>query len=308
MKYQLQNLNASNELTQDIEEVIQLIKQTPKKDLVSIINRFEVSGQVIRTDHIVFHDNSELVFTNNDFPYVVIAAKNLKFNAPQIKSTVRMGDYNLALLKGERGATGANGGVGQHGLDGGTGEMGKMKDVPDIYLFIENIATDHGELSTFDWQIRFNGLKGGQGGDGGTGGNGGGGDRGRTSSSGPGFCRRGGGSGGNGGNSGRGGKGGEGGNGSEGSIVYLVGAKPITDRLTYAKFFLEGGSGGEGGQPGTSGQAGRGGSGGSGSRHCSGGSRGSDGQVLKNLGVGSKGQDGDRGEIKIVDYLISQIF
>ncbi len=308
MEYQLQDLNLSNELTEDVNEIIQQIKATPKKDLVSVINRFEISDKIIRTENIVFHNNSELVFTNYELPYVVIAAKNLKFNAPQIKSTVKMGEFNLAVLKGEKGATGTNGGQGQPGVDGGTGTKGKQKDIPDIYLFVENIATDYGELSTFDWQIQFNGLKGGEGGEGGTGGNGGAGDSGRTSSSGPGFCRRGGGNGGNGGNSGRGGKGGEGGDGSEGALVYLIGARPTTDRLTYAKFFLEGGAGGNGGQPGSSGQAGNGGPGGSGSRHCSGGNQGSNGQVLGNLGQGAKGKDGGRGEIKIITRSISDLF
>jgi hypothetical protein len=308
MEYQLQELNLSKELTEDVDEIIQQIKATPKKDLVSIINRFEISERIIRTENLVFHNNSELVFTNYDLPYVVIAAKNLKFNAPLIKSTVKMGEYNLAVLKGEKGATGADGGESQAGLDGGTGTKGNRKDIPDIYLFVENIATDHGELSTFDWQIQFNGLKGGQGGDGGNGGNGGAGRKGRNSSSGPGFCNSGAGGGGNGGNSGRGGQGGEGGDGSEGAIVYLVGTKTTTDRLTYAKFFLEGGAGGEGGTPGLSGQAGSGGAGGNGSRHCSGGSSGSNGQVLGNLGQGTKGKAGERGEIKIITRSISDIF
>lgn len=308
MEYQLQELDLSTELTDDVDEIIQQIKATPKKDLVSIINRFEIADKIIRTENIVFHNNSELVFTNFDLPYVIIAAKNLKFNAPQIKSTVKMGEFNLAVLKGDKGATGGNGGPGQPGSDGGNGSKGKLKDIPDIYLFVENIATDHGELSTFDWQIQFNGLKGGEGGEGGIGGNGGNGSSGRTSSSGPGFCRRGGGDGSRGGNSGKGGKGGEGGDGGDGAIVYLVGSKQTTDRLTYAKYFLEGGAGGEGGQPGASGKGGSGGAGGSGSRHCSGGDRGSNGAAMGNLGQGSKGIDGERGEVKIIIRSISDIF
>jgi hypothetical protein len=308
MTYNFEALELVEESTQDLDNIVEQIKSTPLSDVVSVINQYVVTDNIIRTNNLVFHDNSELIFKDLDVPYIIIAAKNLKFNAPQIKSTIKLANFDTSSLKGQTGAKGADGGSEQKGGDGDTGTNGNTKEIPDVFLFIENIATDHGELSTFDWQIKLNGLSGGEGGTGGNGGNGGKGSKGRNSSSGFGFCRKGAGNGSKGGDAGRGGRGGNGGDGGDGAIVYLVGSSYTTDRLIYAQYFLEGGKGGDGGKPGNSGLPGKGGDGGKGSTHCSGGDRGSSGNVPGNLGSGIPGQNGNRGEIKIIERSNSDLF
>lgn len=310
MNYKLMSLELTPTANDFVDQIIQQVKATPKKDLLSVVGQLEVSENIVRVENLVFHDNSLLQFTNLDAPYLVVAAKNLKFNAPKIKSSVSIKSIDINRLKGDNGSNGANAqnGNGAHGSNGTTGGKGKTKQLPDVYLMIENISTDFGDLSTFDWRLIFSGFKGGQGGQGGNGGNGGRGQDGVNSASGPGFCRRGGGNGQNGGNGGRGGKGGDGGDGGDGAAIYLVSQKVITDRLTYAQFFLEGGEGGDPGIPGNSGEGGTGGSGGSGSTFCSGGNAGGRGVKPDNLGHGNKGNSGSRGEIVIINKNISDLF
>lgn len=303
---------SSNETTIP-EEVLDLIKRAPKKDVVSIIGKYEVNDQVIRADNLVFHNNSELVFTNYDVPYIVIAVKELKFNAPLIKSTIRLADFDVSSLKGKKGERGTNGHTrsnrdGSPGTDGTVGEKGASKAVPNLFIIVEKINTDFGELSTFDLQINFKGVQGGPGGDGGDGGDGGNATTGRSSKSNWVKCTRHAGTGGSGGASGRGGKGGEGGDGSNGAIVYLVGNESVTGRLVYARYLLDEGAEGAGGAPGISGKGGGAGAGGDGSRHCSGGNKGNDGAVLPNLGPGEKGKRGTRGEIKIIKKSLDGLF
>ena len=308
-------LKAHPGMTQIPDSIINQIKNTQKKDLISIMGRYEVSSQVIRTDNLVFHNNSELIFTNHSFPYVIIATKNLKFNAPAIKATVKFGKYDIALIKGLKagsGKIGMNGvGNGVRGGNGGNGEVGGnggTQNTPDIYLIIENISTDFGDITTFDWQVFTTGFEGGQGGDGGDGGNGGNGSGGRNSRSNLVSCTRGASNGGRGGDGGQGGIGGQGGPGGNAGNIYLIGSPEITQKLTYVQFLLNGGKGGNGGLPGASGNGGSGGSGGNGSTFCSGANRGGNGTKPNSLGQGIVGQSGLNGEVKIINQTVTNLF
>ncbi len=297
------------------DSIINQIKNTTKKDLISIMGKYEVTSQIIRTDNLVFHNNSELVFTNYAFPYVIIATKNLKFNAPAIKATVRFGNYDIAVIKGSKGSAGSAGGNGVgngvrggNGTAGGTGGKGGSQNTPDIYLVIDKISTDFGDITTFDWQVFTSGLAGGQGGDGGDGGRGGNGSGGRNSRSNAFHCTRGASNGGGGGTGGQGGVGGQGGTGGKAGNIYLVGSPEITQKLTYVQLLLNGGNGGKGGTPGISGNGGSGGRGGSGSTHCSGANRGGNGSTPASLGLGKIGQNGRSGEVKIINQTVTGLF
>lgn len=307
--------NIHSVIAQIPDDVKSQIMNTPKKDLISIMGKYEVTSQVIRTDNLVFHNNSELIFTNYSYPYVIIAAKNLKFNAPAIKATVKFGNYDIAILKGTKGSTGnaggngsGNGVKGHNGAVGGIGGNGNTQNTPDIYLVIENISTDYGDITTFDWQVFSTGLQGGQGGDGGNGGNGGNGSGGRNSRSNLLHCTRGASNGGRGGDGGQGGKGGNGGTGGKAGDIILVGAPEVTQKLTYVQFSLNGGSGGNAGLPGISGNGGSGGSGGSGSTHCSGADKGANGNKPNPLGQGIIGQNGKNGDVKIINQNVNSFF
>jgi hypothetical protein len=297
------------------DTITQLIRNTPKKDLISVIGRMEFSQQVMRVENLVFHNNSELVFNNYDLPYVIIAVKNLKFNAPAVKSSVKFEGFNLNTLKGAKGTSGTGGAPGQgngvkggNGSNGDTGTKGGTKHTPDLYLIVENINTDFGDIASFDWQVFTTGIVGGQGGDGGNGGNGGNGSGGRNSRSNVFHCTRGASNGGRGGNGGSGGKGGPGGNGGNAGNIYLVGNTIVTNRLTYVQYKLSGGNSGQGGVPGTSGPGGAGGGGGRGSTHCSGANRGSNGASPATLGSGETGTKGEDGEVRIVKKTVSDLF
>lgn len=308
-------INLQNAIAQLPDSIINRIKTVPKKDLISIMGKYEISSQIIRAENLVFHNNSELIFTDYSLPYVVIAAKNLKFNAPAIKSTVRFGNYDITLLKGKKGSNGnigadgsGNGVRGENGGNGGSGGIGGTQHTPDIYLIIENISTDFGDISTFDWQVLTTGLEGGQGGDGGDGGQGGNGSSGRNSRSNMFHCTRGASNGGQGGDGGQGGNGGRAGNGGNAGNIHLVGSAEVTQKLTYVQMLLNGGSSGRLGDPGISGNGGSGGSGGSGSTHCSGANRGGNGNKPSALGQGAAGQKGQNGEVKISNQNISTLF
>ncbi|MBL7904002.1 MAG: hypothetical protein JNL22_03170 [Bacteroidales bacterium] len=302
-------------LAQVNQEIFEKVKQTPKKDLISIVGKYEVNEQIIKAENLVFHEKSELVFTNYNVPYVVIAVKNLKFNAPQVRSIVRFKDYDLVKLKGQKGVNGGNGANGtsdgsngKPGRNGGTGRNGLTQKMPDIYIMVENIATDIGDLGTFDWVIDGNGVKGGTGGDGGDGGSGGNGSKGKKSSDGFGTCKRGGQNGGHGANGGKGGIGGKGGNGGNGANIYLVGNNASINRLTYAQYLNDGGMEGDGGKPGKSGAGGKGGKGGDGSTFCSGGNNGGDGSKPSANIKGQNGNKGKKGQLKITEREISDLF
>ncbi|WP_290801635.1 hypothetical protein [Flavobacterium sp.] len=297
------------------DSLLTQIINTPKKDLISVMGKYEVTSQVLRTENLVFHNDSELIFTNYSFPYVIIAAKNLKFNAPAIKATVKFGSYDIVVLKGSKGASGAtgangsgNGVRGGNGGSGGVGGNGNSQNTPDIYLIIDNISTDYGDITSFDWQVFTSGLEGGQGGDGGNGGTGGNGSGGRNSRSNAFHCTRGASNGGAGGNGGQGGIGGNGGTGGNAGNIILVGNTAVTQKLTYVQFLLNGGTGGKAGLPGVSGSGGSGGSGGKGSTHCSGADRGSNGSSPSALGEGTKGQNGQNGEVKIINQDVATLF
>jgi len=307
--------NVQDAISQIPDSLVTQIMNTPKKDLISVMGKYEVTSQVIRTENLVFHNNSELIFTNYSYPYVIIAAKNLKFNAPAIKATVKFGNYDIAIIKGSKGSTGSNGGNGSgngvRGSNGTAGEVGgngNHQNTPDIYLIIENISTDFGDITTFDWQVFTTGLEGGQGGDGGNGGNGGNGSGGRNSRSNTFHCTRGASNGGRGGDGGQGGIGGIGSTGGNAGDIILVGSSEVTQKLTYVQFLLNGGIGGKAGLPGISGNGGSGGSGGRGSTHCSGADRGGNGNKPTPLGQGTNGQNGQNGEVKIINQVVNSLF
>jgi hypothetical protein len=308
-------INVHTAIAQIPDSLRNQILNTPKKDLISVMGKYEVTSQVIRTENLVFHNNSELIFTNYSYPYVIIAAKNLKFNAPAIKATVKFGNYDILVLKGLKGSTGSAGGNGSgngvrggNGSAGGNGGNGNTQNTPDIYLIIDNISTDFGDITTFDWQVFTTGLEGGQGGDGGSGGIGGNGSGGRNSRSNAFHCTRGASNGGRGGDGGQGGIGGTGGTGGNAGDIILVGSSDVTQKLTYVQFLLNGGNAGKGGLPGESGNGGSGGSGGRGSTHCSGADRGGNGSKPNPLGQGANGQNGQNGEVKIINQTITDLF
>lgn len=275
------------------------IIETPKNALLSI-TEFETTERNIRAYDLVFHDNSKFSFSEFRYSYVTISANFLKFNSPQLKSTVTLGNFPIDHLTGETGVNGIDATSDDNGGDGRTGGKGQSQPVPDIYLFINEMETDIDVIPKIDWTVMAQGVQGGRGGKGGQGGKGGKGKNGSQARVRVDGCH-GGGDGKRGGDGGRGGRGGDGGDGSDGGDIFIIANSDVIKKMSYFKYINNGGSPGEGGYPGNSGEPGEGGDGGKSSGGCGGGDHGKPGNVLQSLGFGLTGAKGKRGNIYYID-------
>lgn len=317
-------VNAQKIIEAEIKEalpqsVIDKIENTTDiTSVFSVGNDEHFSGQVIKANEIVFSENARLTFDNIDAPWIVLVADKIKFQNPNRPARITFSSTNISEpSKASNGSNGANanGRNGRHGKPGAnghtgtTGITGKTKNLPHIYIVTKELTSPNGMPAFAPLAILGNGLRGGKGGKGGNGGNGGKGYSGLKAASGVLDCKRGAGNGGRGGNAGLGGKGGQGGKGGNGVSVTIISTSIANEAFSYIQLLNSGGIGGPGGSPGHNGNSGEGGGMGRGTGHCSGGRSGSRGSIPNpsNLGYGSEGTDGSKGNFLLVTTTIPDL-
>lgn len=268
------------------------------------------AGAVLKADVISFSADSELVLQNSTAPFIVIAARDVKF--PDAKATYRIRFVDALAADGVDGPDGASGanGQGEHdftghaGATGSTGQsggIGTTQALPHVYLIVDHFSIgDNAKPRLINLSLKLRGTTGGDGGRGGAGGDGGDGAEGHKGSDGLFDCKHGGGDGGRGGNGGIGGTGGGGGTGGNGGSLTFVSTPLGVSQFGYASILNQGGSGGGNGSGGRAGRPGYGGPGGHGSVHCHGGDSGHAGA---RPAAGTDGPDGLRGQKGTVELI-----
>lgn len=268
------------------------------------------AGAVLKADVISFSPNSELVLQNSTAPYIVIAARDVKFRDGTSNYRIRFADTPATDgADGLDGTSGANGQgeenftgrPGAAGTTGGVGAIGASRSLPHVYLIVDHFSIGNdAKPRAINLSLKLRGVSGGDGGRGGAGGNGGDGGEGHEGSDGFGFCKHGGGNGGTGGDGGFGAPGGNGAAGGAGGSVTFVSTSRGVGQFSYASILNQGGAGGSSGPAGRSGRAGYGGPGGHGSKFCHGGHGGAAGTVPT---AATSGIDGDRGAKGTVELI-----
>jgi len=252
------------------------IKAAKLRDSLPVRGRVRMIDQVLKVANLSFYPNSALEVEALGLDWIAIFAKVLNIDGPA--SIERTSRFNL---DGEDGRDGRNapqyiGETGRNGLNGQDGEQagdGKSLDVPEVFLFAQDIlirgAAPGPTIPRSEFSLMFDGYPGGKGGTGGRGGNGSNGERGTPSRNGIWIdCSDGPGRGGDGGSAGRGGLGGRGGDGGDARNVYLFTTAGRAQSMNSIYRSQAGGVGGEAGETGANGSPGQPGPEGRLSSHC----------------------------------------
>lgn len=265
-----------------------LLASVPEVHSLFPINGSEpFAGTILKADVISFSANSELVLGAISAPFIIIAARDVKF--PDTKSSYRIRFAETAAAKGIDGAA------------GNPGTVGSSLALPHVYLIADHFSVgNHAKPRMINLALTFPGVAGGHGGSGGAGRNGNAGANGRNAKSKPWGCIYGGGDGGPGEDGGVGGIGGNGGAGGNGSSVTFVSTRRGIGQFGYASIQNQGGEGGGGGIAGPPGQPGEGGHGGHGGGFCHSGDTGSSGKSGAAVSAGSDGANGTKGTVELI--------
>jgi hypothetical protein len=297
-------------------EVADALKRAPVTRTIIPIKGVEQFGeQVVKADEIVFSEGAVMTLTNLQAPWIVVAAKRIKFNDPDRWSHIRRDPSAEGGATGTQGATGSKGAdeggetnrtgnPGHPGGPGGPGSAGGAARMPDVYIVAGEFLEPSGPLPAglLNMVLFFPGMDGGTGGEGGRGGNGGRGGPGKEGATSLFDCKEGGGNGGRGGDGGSGGRGGDGGAGSQGGRLTYVTTKAGAEILSYVRVNNVGGRGGIAGRGGAPGTPGGGGPGARSNGYCRATSSGPAGGYPNpvNLGGGENGRDGDKGTVTAI--------
>jgi hypothetical protein len=243
------------------DAVVAAIKAQASLDLFPVTGTETFSAQCLKTKILQFDSGATLRLSRLDLPFLVISARLVLLRAPLVRATITrdLGVSAISGASGVGGTSGINGAAGANGIDGANGAAGSAghtRQLPPIYLLVEDILVQpDGPVNWFDLSIVVSGVDGASGGTGGSGGNGGAG--------GPGVAAVGGGGiaipPGNGGRGGTGGAGGSGGQGGDGGALIYVGPQVALDKMSWIKVMNTGGQGGPGGKGGHGGSGGLGG-------------------------------------------------
>lgn len=272
------SVNANAQIAPDGKlppEIEAAIKAAPlTQSLIPISGEEKFGQQIIKADEISFADSARLTLTNVNAPWIVVAARRIKFARPENYSviqrdpTVRKAANGSAGAMGPNGAddlgeTGRRGNDGKPGGPGGSGGPGQSKQLPTIYIVAGQLLDPKGPIppGVLNVVLNFTGTDGGDGGAGGAGGNGGRAGNGKKGATSIVDCKEGGGPGGNGGAAGQGGIGGPAGRGGDGANIVFVVTQPVYDVFSYARINNVGGWQGTPGAGGPAGRPGRGGQG-----------------------------------------------
>ncbi len=299
------------------KEIADAIKSAPKiRSVIPITKSETFTQQVIKADEIVFDKDAHLVLANFSYPWVAIVTKTLKFRDASAYSfieremSIRAASDGNAGTVGQKGAdnfgeTNRRGNDGHPGQPGGRGSDGSAITLPTIYVIAEKLLDDKGKEippGILNLAVLVRGIDGGAGGQGGRGGDGGHAGNGKEGASGAFDCHEGPGPGGTGGTAGQGGRGGNGGAGGAGATLVFVSLKRGADAFSYSRVNNQGGLGGAGGRGGAPGTPGGGGSGAGRNGWCGPSGPGSPGDYPNpaNLGGGTNGPDGAKGEMFVI--------
>lgn len=306
--------------------VLTTVKKAAKTgDVVSITSKgYSFNGQVLKADVITFDSGGNLELTGLRFPFLAIAAKEIKFADPDERAYIKLPTDKVIPSDGSphpgmpKAATGNHGNPTQNGGNGTAGKDGKKGYpptdgmlVPTLYLFADKITVQPGGTipNAIKLHIFCNGVDGGKGGNGQRGQDGGDGGNGGPSKWNGLWCEGGAGSGGNGGNGGLGGPGHPGGNGSNGGNVFYCGSADAIDTFHYSKVYNMPGYKGEGGINGKNGIGGNAGARGAHTGGCSGGTIGRPGSTIPWKEVkASPGRDGQQGVIYHAETDVLSLF
>ncbi|WP_085970625.1 hypothetical protein [Bradyrhizobium elkanii] len=304
--------------TPDIpKDVIAAIKSAPAiKSVIPISGSESFAQQIIKADEIQFDSGAHLVFTNLSAPWVAVVAHRFKFRDPLAYSYV---ERDLSVRAGADGGTGAlgargaddlgetnrRGNDGHPGGPGGPGGNGLTLQLPTLYLIAEQLLDNTNKeipAGTLNLAVLVRGIDGGNGGIGGRGGDGGRAGNGKEGATSPFDCKNGPGPGGNGGTAGTGGRGGAGGNGGNGGTIYFLALQPASDTFSYSRVNNQYGIAGNVGRGGPPGSPGPGGGGAGRNGWCGPSGPGNPGGYPNpvNLGDGSPGQNGEKGEMYVI--------
>ncbi|RZL78670.1 MAG: hypothetical protein EOP66_07750, partial [Sphingomonas sp.] len=156
-----------------------LASTAPGQSLFPVNGSEPFSGTVLKADVISFSANSELVLGATSAPFIIIAARDVKF--PDTTSSYR--------IRFET-PTAANGADGTSGNAGGAGASVAL---PHVYFVVDHFSVgDDATPRLINLALKFRGVAGGDGGRGGIGADGSDGERGHPASDATFSCRRGG--------------------------------------------------------------------------------------------------------------------
>ncbi len=293
------------------DEVRQLLASVTTIQSLFPVNGSEpFAGTVLKADVINFSRDSELVLHNVTTPYIVIAAREVKF--PDSTSSYRVRFDNVVALQGSVGVDGSHGANGEGetnftghpgagGSAGTNGGPGAQQFLPHVYFVVDHfsVANDPTPRS-INLAMKLTGVTGGIGGAGGAGGNGGGSARGHKGSDKLYSCKHGAGRGGSGGDGAIGGTGGDGAQGTRGGSLTFVSTGLGVSQFGYASIQNQGGAGGNGGAAGNAGRPGGGGPGGRGSHFCHSGDSGNAGSSPAAASAGNDGTTGMKGKTTLI--------
>ena len=304
--------------TPDIpKEVAAAIKAAPAiKAVIPITGSESFGDQIIKADEIQFDSGAHLVFTNLSAPWIAIVAHRFKFRDPFAYSFI---ERNMSVRAGADGGTGSpgargaddlgetnrRGNDGHPGGPGGPGGGGTTVQLPTLYIIAEQLLDNANKeipAGILNLAVLIRGIDGGSGGVGGKGGDGGHAGNGKEGATSAFDCKDGPGPGGNGGTAGVGGHGGAGGNGGNGGTVFFVALQPASDAFSYSRVNNQYGAPGNVGRGGPPGSPGGGGGGAGRNGWCGPSGPGNPGVYPNpvNLGDGSPGQNGAKGEMYVV--------
>lgn len=299
-------------------EVRQLLAGATSVQSLFPVNGSEpFAGSVLKADVISFATGSELVLQDTGAPFIVIAARDVKF--PDAQSSYRIRFAAVQAADGSDGPDGARGDNGQGevnftGRPGATGAAsqpggtGTTRTLPHVYFVVDHfsVASDPKPRS-ISLSMKLRGITGGDGGRGGAGGDGGDGAEGHKGSDGFMNCKHGGGDGGRGGDGGSGGPGGTGGVGGDGAALTFVSTPLGINQFGYVSILNQGGSGGGNGTAGRGGRPGDGGHGGHGNHFCGGGHGGPPGSQPTAATDGLDGARGQKGTVELISVPVIPI-
>jgi hypothetical protein len=288
------------------------------QSLFSVDGSEPFAGTLLKANVISFSANSELVLQNSTAPYIVIAARDVKFPDATSGYRIRFADVDMpAGANGPDGARGADGqgevnylgGSASAGAIGQTGGTGGTRLLPHVYLVVDSFSIgSNPNPRLINLSLKLRGVSGGDGGSGGIGGDGGNGAVGHEASQSAFRCLQAGGNGGRGGDGGVGGTGGSGGQGGNGGSLTFLSTKKGVGQFGYASILNQGGFGGGYGRSGRGGIAGNGGPGGSGNFHCHGGDGGSVGSLPAAAATGTDGEQGAKGKVTLISVPVVKMF